>query len=253
MTQVVYDQLMKDIRYQEWFKIRSHEVDPDKNVTPINILKLMQEASMTNAKELRVSVWELEKENLAWVLIRKSLHVQSYPLLGQKVKVVTYPSSFDRFLAYRDYKMYAENGDLLAYASSTWTLMNTITRRMAKISAELMELKVSAEEKILEPPKSKIPPILDLQYAEKIKIKKYDIDWNGHVNNIQYVKYILENIPQRFIEGSTLKAINFQIKAECYLGEEIVSEYQKSDNAICHQLKAVERDKIVAIAESTWR
>ena len=243
---------MKDIRYTEWFKVRSHEVGINKKITIISLLKLMQEASMTNAKDLQISVWELEKENLTWVLLRKELNINKLPSLGQKVRVVTYPSSFDRFLAYRDYKMFDEEGDLLSYASSTWTLMNTTTRKIAKMPEALSALKVPQEEKILEHPSAKLPLLTEGGISEKIKIRAYDIDWNGHVNNIQYVKYMIENISVDYLSHHQLKSLAFHIKSECFLDDIINIEYAINSNTILHRLTSKSTNKVVAIAESKW-
>lgn len=243
---------MQDIRYTEWFKVRSHEVGINKKITIISLLKLMQEASMTNAKDLKISVWELEKENLAWVLLRKQLNLNNLPSLGQRVKVVTYPSSFDRFLAYRDYKMYDEEGSLLAYASSTWTLMNMTTRKMARMPEALMTLKVSEEENILEYPQAKLPLLKEEGISEEIKIRPYDIDWNGHVNNIQYVRYMIENIPSDYLAQNILKSLAFHIKSECFLEDKIRNEYSIHANTILHKLTSLSTNKVVAIAKSKW-
>ena len=65
----------KDIRWREEYTIRSSEVDTDQKATPLAILHLVQEASMGSASDLGASVAELEPQNLAWVLLRKSFTI----------------------------------------------------------------------------------------------------------------------------------------------------------------------------------
>ena len=103
-----------DIIFAETFRVRAHEVDVNKNLTIPALLKIMQEASMGSAEQLNVSVWDLEKSNLSWVLLRKKVTVHEMPRLGETVIIKTNPSGFDRALAYRDYRAFNEEGKILA-------------------------------------------------------------------------------------------------------------------------------------------
>ena len=62
----------------------------------------MQEASMQNSIENGYSIWEMEKDNISWVLLRKRLTIFEYPNLNDKVRVVTYPITSKRILAFRE-------------------------------------------------------------------------------------------------------------------------------------------------------
>ncbi len=243
---------MADIRYREDYKIRSNEVGIDRLATPLAMLHLMQEASMGSAIQLGVSIKELAPLNLAWVLLRKSFVVIERPALGEQVYVVTYPSNFDRFLAYRDYKLYNQEGKLLAYASSTWTLLNIVDRKMARIPQDLLSVSVHPDEQKLDPPPSRLLSIEDTSHRESVKVKLYDLDWNGHVNNLKYVKYILENVPVDYRDES-LEKIDFQIKAEAFIDNEIiVHSGVTSTGQLAHQLVHAVSNKVIAIANTHW-
>ena len=244
----------KDIRWREEYTIRSSEVDTDQKATPLAILHLVQEASMGSASDLGASVAELEPQNLAWVLLRKSFTIVDRPNLGQQVSVVTYPSHFDRFLAYRDYKMYDMDGRLLAYASSTWTLLNFVERKMARIPDFLLALKVTPEETVLELPPSRLTKIVEIIHTEQVKVKSYDLDWNGHVNNLNYVRYVLENMPKNY-RDKELSRIDFHIKAEAFLDDEISVDsglIGDNDDQLGHRLSLHGTDKLIALAQTYW-
>lgn len=254
MVAVVVSSESKDIRWREEYVIRSSEVDVDQSATPLAILHLMQEASMGSASDLGASVAELQPQNLAWVLLRKSFTIIDRPRLSQKVSVVTYPSHFDRFLAYRDYKMYDMEDRLLAYASSTWTLLNVVDRKMARIPTFLQSLMVHPDESVLDPPPSRLSKISLITHTEDIKVRAYDIDWNGHVNNLSYVRYVLENVPKPYRQRK-LNRIDFHIKAEAFLDDEIRVEYGLTgdeDDRLLHRLSFVKDDRLIASVETYW-
>jgi len=66
---------------------------------------------------------------------------------------------------------------------------------MARIPDFLLALKVTPEETVLESPPSRLAKIVEIIHTEQVKVKSYDLDWNGHVNNLNYVRYVLENMP----------------------------------------------------------
>ena len=244
----------KDIRWREEYIIRSSEVDTDQRATPLAILHLMQEASMGSASDLGASVEELQPQNLAWVLLRKAFTIVDRPKLSQQVSVVTYPSHFDRFLAYRDYKMYDMDGRLLAYASSTWTLLNFVERKMARIPEFLLPLKVHPDEPALDLPPSRLDKISDITHTEQVKVRSYDLDWNGHVNNLSYVRYVLENVPKTY-RNRQIKRIDFHIKAEAFLDDMIKVEtgiVGIEDDRLGHRLSFNKDDKLIALVETHW-
>jgi medium-chain acyl-[acyl-carrier-protein] hydrolase len=240
-----------DIIFREEFKIRAHEVNVNKVLTIPSMLKLMQEASMGSAEQLKVSVWELEKYNLAWVLLRKHLKVISLPKLGDQIVVTTNPSGFDRAFAYRDYRAFDSEGKLLASASSTWTLLDLATRRMAKIPQSLLDLALPGD--ILEKPARKIPKVENPSHKKENQISYFDLDWNGHVNNINYVKYMLEVLDVDRLQNRDLLEFQFQVKSESFLNNHVITRAELySDKEIRHELIDQNTQNVIAQAHSLW-
>ena len=91
------------MKYSGNYTIRTNEITKDKTLSVPSMLMLMQEASMQNVIELKASVWDMEKDDMSWVLL---INIFRYPVLGDVVTVVTYPSHFEKVFAFRDYKMY---------------------------------------------------------------------------------------------------------------------------------------------------
>lgn len=241
----------QDIVYKETFKIRAHEVDVNKRATIPAVLMLMQEASMVNAAQLNVSVWDLEKNMLSWVLLRKKLTILRLPQLGEEVIISTNPSAFDRAFAGRDYTMSDREGTLLAYASSTWTLLNMITKKMERIPSNLIDLTLPPNP--LDPPSRKIEQINKVDIERTYIISYFDLDWNGHVNNINYIRFMLESLSEERLVHRQLKSIQFQIKSECFLSNELIIQAEiKTDREILHQITSADTGAIVSQGHSFW-
>lgn len=240
-----------EIIFKESFKIRAHEVNVNKVLTIPSLLKLMQEASMGSAEQLKVSVWQLEKYNLAWVLLRKHLKVIRLPKLGDHITVATNPSGFDRAFAYRDYRAFDAEGVLLAYASSTWTLLDLGTRKMAKTPQSLLDLSLPTD--ILDKPQRRIPKVEKISSIKDGQISYYDLDWNGHVNNINYVKYMLEALDVEKLQNGKLSEFQFQIRSESFLNDNVRTHVEVcTDQEVRHELIDQSTKNIIAQGLSIW-
>ena len=123
------------LAHEEWYTVRTYDVDRYKQMTAPSLLRSMNEAAMQNVLRLKLSVWDLEPEQLSWVLLRVDLQIQQMPTVSQRIRILTYPSGFERAFTYRDFRVYDEEGQLLAQATTTWVLMHLETRRPMRIPA----------------------------------------------------------------------------------------------------------------------
>jgi len=232
------------------FKVRACEINENQEITFPALVQLLQEASLENIINLKLSAWDDDRGSFAWVLLRKEIEVFRYPKLGEEITVETYPSGFEKIFAFRDYRMFDLEKNLLASASSTWTYMNLKTRRIAKIPKKFLKFDASAENETLPRPRNKISPLVDISAKVEMRIRKYHLDWNGHVNNNHYFKFLLEVIEPP-IPGKGPSLVVIHIKNECLLGEQIeVVADQSLQSSIVSILKG--QGKVVAHALVQW-
>ncbi|MBK9256655.1 MAG: hypothetical protein IPM42_14300 [Saprospiraceae bacterium] len=239
--------------YKDSFTIRVQEIDHRKCVQAPELIRLMQEASMKHTIELKVSVWDLESENISWVLIKKDIQFYRFPEWGESLTIKTYPSGLDRFFTFRDYLVYDASGILVATASSSWTLMDTINRKMVRIPQKYEELLVKSENLLPRPSgKAVVPDSLPIS-VENFKVGYFHLDWNGHTNNVHIIRFMLETTPDEIIFQKKLAGFNIQFKNECMLNEDLESVvYQSGPDTFFHSLRNKENGKEIASASSQW-
>lgn len=244
---------LNSIAHIEPFKIRTYEIDHQKVCTVPSLLKLMDEAAMENVLRLKLSVWDLEKDKISWVLMRKYLKINRLPNLGESISIFTSPSGFEKFFTYRDYKAYADNGDLLAWSSSTWLLMDTEKRRMARIPDYILAINkdMPKPEDCLERPSRKLPKFGTATSFKNYTVGWYDLDFNQHLNNVFYSKWMLEALPNAVLKNKKLLDFQIEYRIEARLNDEIVSEVEQLDEVtFLHRL--VRDGKALAIGQTTW-
>lgn len=242
--------------YEENFTIRTYEIDNRKQATPAALVRLMQEAAMQNVLKLKLSVWDLEPHHISWVLMRLYLQINRLPQLNERIQIQTYPAGFEKVFTHRDYKVFAEDDELLAYSSSTWLLMDTNTRRMTRIPAFIMQYQqhVLPESECLPHPIDRLPAFESADRQKTYVVNWHDLDWNMHLNNTIYIQWMLETLPDEILQNAQLERFDLLFKMEGRWKENIISELQQIDyQTFLHRLIRAEDRKELASMTTAWK
>ena len=88
----------------------------------------------------------------------------------------------------------------------------------------------------------------------KHKVCRFDVDSNKHVNNIRYLQWVTESIPEEVTDNYYLHSIDGRFIAEAQLGDTIKSFIKKDieNNSFIHTIKTQD-DKVCATARTVWK
>lgn len=241
------------IVYQGEYKIGTYDIDCHKRLTIPAMTKLMHEAAMQNVLDLKLSYWDLIPHQISWVLMRKRLEIIRQPELGEKIKIETHPAGFEKYFTYRDFKIFDNKDQLIATASSTWLLMDTVKRRMASIPSFIRDFEMPKKE-FLSLPEKKITQINESQFKKTFQVGWFELDWNEHLNNLHYIVKMLDVLPVDIHLEKKLKRLDLIYKLECKYNDIIISNAQKVDhsNQYVHNIIHKETGKEVALGKSYW-
>jgi acyl-ACP thioesterase len=240
----------------ESYAIRTFEIDCNQQLTIPALVRLMQETAMQQVLELNISVWDLEQYSLAWVLIRKRIDIERLPMLGEKLSIHSFPTGADRVFTYRDFRVYDGEGKVLATAATTWLLMNIQTRQMSRIPAELL-----ARFSGYFPPKEMcLPhaldslPVMNQQLSDRTyQVGWYDLDFIKHLNNVHFVKWMLEALPEETLAKQQIRRMDLLFLAEGNLHDQIDAQFQQINaDTYLHQLVRHQDKKVLATGRSIW-
>jgi len=178
-------------KYQAEYTIRENECGPNYDIRLAALWDIMQDAADHHATILGFSHESMQARGNFWALIRMSAKVHKYPKARETVTVETYPAGLAKLFCVRKYNVYAEEGELLAEASSLWIIVDMKTGRpLRPNNAYPNEIMFSFNYEGVVP--EKISPVNDGQQIKKITAEFCDIDGNNHVNNSRYINW-LEN------------------------------------------------------------
>ncbi|GFI21676.1 hypothetical protein IMSAGC011_00449 [Lachnospiraceae bacterium] len=190
------------------------------------ILDCFQDAAIFEAENGKITVAYLYGRQLAWLLSSWQIVIDRQPKLNEKIKIATAPYDFKGFLGYRNFMMTGEDGAVIVRAASIWTLMNTKKMCPSRLTQELQE-GYHMEEKIdMDYAPRKIVLSGEARAQEQFKVRKFQIDSNQHMNNVVYIKFAMEMLP----ENVRIRELRAEYKRPALLGEKIITElYQLED------------------------
>ncbi|MCI5083990.1 MAG: thioesterase [Saprospiraceae bacterium] len=232
--------------------IRSYEIDASKSASVPALIQIMHEAAMKHVLQLGLSAYELEKHHLAWVLIQQRIDILRLPMLGETIRIKTNPSGLERVITYRDFQILDGEGAVLAKASTSWLLMDTQTRKMARYPEDIAAiLSPTNELEHLPRPDRKLALPEKNDHQKSFRIQYYDLDFNGHLSNFFYMKWMLLAFPFTFLQKHDLQHFDIKIMGESYLDEILESTIEQiDDQAYAHQL--TRDDKVLAVGRTKW-
>ncbi len=180
----------------EWrSRIRFSETGGDMCLTLPGLLDYFQDIATFHAEERGVGVNYLSPMGMAWFLAAWQITVKRYPRYFEPVVIGTLPYRFRGSIGYRNFYMKTEDGELLAVADSTWTMMNAAEGRMALPPEKVIQSLVTEDKIKMEYKGRRIALPEKMEEQEAFEVRSHHLDSNGHVNNGQFVRMAMDCLP----------------------------------------------------------
>ncbi|GMI99725.1 hypothetical protein HRI_003641800 [Hibiscus trionum] len=234
----------RGVGYRQTVVVRSYEVGVDKTASLESLFNLFQETALNHVWMSGLlsngfgATHGMMRNNLIWVVSRMHVEVDHYPIWGEVIEIDTWVGASGKNGMRRDWIIRSQaTGITYARATSTWVMMNVQTRRLSKMPDEVRgEISPWFIEKqaIKEAVPEKIVKLDDkAKYVNSgLKPKRSDLDMNHHVNNVKYVNWMLETIPDKFLECNKLSSIILEYRRECGGSDLVQSLCQPDEDEI---------------------
>ncbi|KAL4587597.1 hypothetical protein LXL04_000469 [Taraxacum kok-saghyz] len=248
-----------DFVFQETFRIRVYEVGANQTASTETLMNHLLETTANHMKKIGLmdngfGSEEMSKQNLAWVVAKIQMIVDTYPTWGDIVQIKTWKSAYGKNgvccnLTFSDGK----TGDILVKASSFWVMMNRNTRKISKFPNQV---RVKLEQYLVDTPPiveqdmprtwSKKSDTIDEHVYKGLKPRWIDLDINQHVNHVKYIGIILESVPKNIMDNYEIDTMSLEYYKECSNDSVLKSftsilanengELANSDVVDCHHL-----------------
>lgn len=237
-------------------ELRHFEMDKFGIASPTTILTLLEETAADHCSNINYSLYQLAEKSIGWVLISGIMKMERYPGYKENITIRTWLSKYTTIKGVRHNIIYDELNNIIGRAKSLWIFFDIAQRRPIPIFDDIKERwSFCNEESIDYDISKKIEPVKEPDYELKFKINGYDTDMINHVNNIRYLQWIVESIPDEITDNYYLYSVDGRFTAEAYYGQTIVSLTKNDiqDKSFIHSIKIEGTDKVCAVAKTIWK
>lgn len=227
--------------------IKYLDVDKNKKLGNRAIVNYLQNTAVYHADSIGDGVNSADKTHTVWLLLNWKIKVFDRPKCEDKIKINTWARKMEKCYSLRDFEIF--NGDnKVAIATSRWVLVNTETGKIERVSEELKEKYNLIDQCVFEDgmvEKLKEPENMELMYEDTIGRTR--IDTNNHLNNLYYLDYAIESLPEEVYENSTFNNIEIMYKKEIKYKEKIKCLYKYEDSEHIVAIKSEDLKTLHAI------
>ena len=240
--------------YVKKYEIRYKEVNDRQEITPVALLNFVEETAADHCAYIGKNVYDLQKEGIGWVLYAGCFHMDHYPRYRETIKIETWISEFRGFRGYREYRVLSEEGEFYGGFRGMWLFFDLVKRRPIPVDQIYydqwpMRKKIAIDCEII-PFKDRIG---NPDYTKAFSVQRYDIDSNNHVNNVRYMQWLMESIPDEFYNKARMEYIHGTFLNETFYNRQVYTECKiLSPNELIHTVTETEQGTLLATAKTSW-
>lgn len=210
---------MTDSR-EDCFIIRMYDCRPDGRIKANALMQYMQEAAACHAEQLGFGFRDLERRGCLWVLVNLRIEMTHTPRWGDELIVATWPSGHTRAIASREFIGRAPDGREFFRAASDWMILDRHSGRPKNLDRLDLSLPHSGLKALTTTP-TRLQPAEAYAPVCTLRVPFSALDFNGHVNNTEYVRWAFDAVQQKLGDTPEVRTIQLTYLAEVFEGDEI--------------------------------
>lgn len=191
---------------------------------PHCFFQAMQTAATHHANQLGLGYHAMMERETVWLLARLKLHIWRNPVVGETVKVQTWPRGLQQKIFFmRDFFLFDEQEEKIAAATSAWLLVHAGERRILKPDPVTLaglpdnRGRLALEERL---DKIHLPDPMTSQF--NLRARYADIDLMQHVNNTRYIEWASDCFDMETHRTRQVQSIQINYASEVKPGDEVL-------------------------------
>lgn len=238
------------IVYQYKMKVPFDMSDINGYIKVPQLLLLSLEVASNHSQSLGIGDKQLlEEHQLVWIVTDYDIQIKRLPSFDDDIIIETEALSYNRLFCYRRFSVLDSEGNSLVEMLATFVMMNRETRKAQAVAPEIVApYEAEFSKKIHRGPRYHD---LENPTSQSYRVRFYDLDMNGHVNNSKYLDWIFEVMGSEFLTKHIPEHIHLKYVREVRAGGLVESGYVLDELESQHQINADDETKAQAIV--TWR
>lgn len=213
--------------------IKHYEIDASGRFSLAGLANHVQENAAEHARRLKVGYKHLKANNHAWMLARVRFSYFTSPPLGAHIESETWVKDYNKLFSYRDFHFKVDD-EIFAVANTAWLVVDLNNKQIVPVEQYVKNAFKLKDRCVVCDPLSKLKGVEgNAEHVFMHKVKFSSIDLNHHANNVSYLHWYLDYLPEE-IALNPLKTIEVNYLHETKLNDKINIYYdiQNKENQI---------------------
>jgi medium-chain acyl-[acyl-carrier-protein] hydrolase len=225
-------------KFQVKYTVDYQALNPDLTVTFPRFMYYVQETSIRHTDSTVYPMKWYADHQMGWIITNWSIRVAHFPRLNENIVVQTYPTKFKGVVCERGFEVYDEAGRPLLMAFSSWMMTNLAEQKLVKPMPDLI---ADYGPMFPEPTPKKMgfkfitaDGAYELRHKRQFTVTRRDIDTNSHVNNVKYIEWAFDDIPDDLYNNHQPSEVKVVYRKQCRRGDVVQAEfYQDTADPLC--------------------
>lgn len=204
--------------YHHNLRLQIEHVDFKKRLRPSALMRLVQEACVSDVNDLGYGPEAILSNGLSWVLASERIVVSKMPRFNDEVDIITYAGANLHFFFPRYFEVRSKSGESLIKGSALWSIIDSNTRKLIDPKGRGVNLEGENIGGEVAPLLSIPKPTLD--NVSRVNASYMLCDLNGHLNNSSYADLAFDLLPLDLLKEHELKELAICFKREIPLGSD---------------------------------
>lgn len=204
--------------YTHQTRVSASQIGKDGYQTLTSLINTMQDCSQFGLDEEQMMADYFKQHNLTLMLASRQVDIKRYPIYGEVIETSTGIYDCKPAMGLRNTHIKDSDGNTIAQSWSVGAIVSLETGKLARIPKEVLSSLT-------------IDPKLEMEYLgrridvpegepcrkEAMPTQPSDIDFNQHVNNVQFIRMATEHLP----DGFKPSRMRVEYKHQAKLGDTI--------------------------------
>ena len=245
-------------RFTSGFRVRYQDSDPSLLATPVALLGAMQEAAIEHSEYVERGTQWLQLRSLSWMIVQTRFEILSWPACHTDLEVITWPSEMGRLLSRREFIIKDAEKKPVLLGTTLWAFMDTAARKVTRVPEDVSGAYRVLIERALDKPFRRPEVCDEYEWQNRFPVRRREIDFNNHVNNLRYLDWMLETVPADCYEDFRVQEVNIRYQKEVSLGQAVLAKTARLSPTpgglarFGHEILISESGEPIASAETIW-
>jgi len=223
--------------------VGASHIAPDGRIKYSALIDFMQDCSGLQLDSLTEMQAYFKQNNVGMYLTSRQLDITRLPVYGEDITVTTAVFDCKTIYGYRNTNIWGKDGGLCVASCVTGAFINLGTGRPHRMPESIIgEFNMREKFDMEYLPRRIALPETEARFLGEIKITRWLLDVNNHVNNARYADLATEFLPVDI----NLSRIRIEYRAPAFLGDIISVMAYNTENGTIIDLKGEKNSYAIA-------